>query len=86
MARILAIDYGQKRTGIAVTDTLQMIAQRFTDPTVASLLMSLESVFAVIAGALLLGEQMSSRELLGCVVMFTATILVQIPLPERGET
>ena len=66
--------------------TLQIVAQKFTDPTIASLLMSLESVFAVIAGALLLGEQMSSRELLGCVVMFTATILVQIPLPERGET
>ena len=66
--------------------TLQIVAQKFTDPTIASLLMSLESVFAVIAGALLLGEQMSSRELLGCVVMFMATILVQIPLPERGET
>ena len=61
--------------------TLQIVAQKFTDPTVASLLMSLESVFAVIAGAVLLGEQMSSRELLGCVVMFAATILVQVPLP-----
>ena len=61
--------------------TLQIVAQKFTNPTIASLLMSLESVFAVIAGALLLGEQMSSRELLGCVVMFAATILVQIPLP-----
>ena len=66
--------------------TLQIVAQKFTDPTIASLLMSLESVFAVIAGALLLGEQMSSRELLGCVVLFAATILVQIPLPERGKT
>ena len=66
--------------------TLQIVAQKFTDPTIASLLMSLESVFAVIAGALLLGEQMSSRELLGCVVLFAATILVQIPLPERAET
>ena len=61
--------------------TLQIIAQKFTDPTIASLLMSLESVFAVIAGALLLGERMSSRELLGCVVMFVAIVLVQI----RGE-
>lgn len=61
--------------------TLQIIAQKFTDPTIASLLMSLESVFAVIAGALLLGERMSSRELLGCVVMFAAIALVQI----RGE-
>ena len=61
--------------------TLQIIAQKFTDPTVASLLMSLESVFAVIAGAILLGERMTPRELLGCVIMFAAIVLVQI----RGE-
>lgn len=64
--------------------TLQIVAQKFTDPTIASLLMSLESVFAVIAGAFLLGEQLSSRELSGCVLMFAATILVQVPLPKRG--
>ena len=58
--------------------TLQMVAQKYTDPTIASLLMSLESVFAVIGGAVLLGERMSSRELLGCAVMFAAIILVQI--------
>lgn len=61
--------------------TLQIIAQKFTDPTIASLLMSLESVFAVIAGAILLGERMSLRELLGCVIMFAAIVLVQL----RGE-
>ena len=59
--------------------TLQIVAQKFTDPTVASLLMSLESVFAVIAGALLLGERMSFRELAGCVIMFAAIVLVQLP-------
>ncbi|MBP3875233.1 MAG: DMT family transporter [Lachnospiraceae bacterium] len=63
--------------------TLQMIAQKFTDPTIASLLMSLESVFAVIAGALLLGERMTARELAGCIIMFAAIVLVQIPLPSR---
>ena len=63
--------------------TLQMVAQKYTDPTIASLLMSLESVFAVIAGAVLLGERMTSRELAGCIVMFAAIVLVQIPLPER---
>ena len=63
--------------------TLQMIAQRFTDPTVASLLMSLESVFAALTGALLLGERMSGRELLGCVIMFAAIVLVQLPAPKR---
>ncbi|MBQ3365703.1 MAG: DMT family transporter [Acidaminococcaceae bacterium] len=66
--------------------TLQIVAQTFTDPAIASLLMSLESVFAVIAGSVLLGEQMSSRELLGCAVMFAATILVQIPLPGERKT
>ena len=63
--------------------TLQMVAQKYTDPTIASLLMSLESVFAVIAGALLLGEHMTARELTGCIVMFAAIVLVQIPLPAR---
>ncbi len=57
--------------------TLQVIAQRYSDPTVASLLMSLESVFAVLAGAILLGERMSGRELLGCAVMLCAILLVQ---------
>ena len=56
-----------------------MIAQRYTDPTVASLLMSLESVFAVLAGALLLSERMSVREGVGCALMFAAILLVQLP-------
>ena len=63
--------------------TLQMVAQGFTDPIVASLLMSLESVFAALAGALLLHERMTGRELLGCAVMFAAIILVQLPAPGR---
>ncbi len=67
----------------AVGYTLQIVAQRYTDPTVASLLMSLESVFAAIGGAVLLGERMRPRELAGCVVMFAAIVLVQLPLPRR---
>ena len=63
--------------------TLQIVAQRFTDPTVASLLMSLESVFAAIGGALLLGERMHARELAGCLVMMVAIVLVQLPVPRR---
>ena len=55
----------------------------FTDPTVASLLMSLESVFAAICGALVLGERMRPRELVGCAVLFAAIVLVQLPLPRR---
>ena len=64
--------------------TLQIVAQRWTDPTVASLLMSLESVFAVLAGALLIGERMSMREGIGCVVMFVAIVLVQLPTGKKA--
>lgn len=62
--------------------TLQIVAQKYTDPTIASLLMSMESVFAVVAGAILLRERMSSREFFGCVIMLAAIVLVQIPLPK----
>lgn len=65
--------------------TFQLIAQRHTDPTPASLLMSMEAVFAVIAGAILLHERMSQRELLGCLILFAAMIIVQIPLPEKTK-
>ncbi len=62
--------------------TLQLVAQGFTEPATASLLMSLEAVFAVIAGAVLLKERMSGRELAGCVIMFAAILLVQLPSGE----
>jgi len=55
--------------------TLQILGQRDTDPTVASLLMCLESVFAVLTGALLLGETLTLRESAGCALMFSAVIL-----------
>ena len=63
--------------------TLQMVGQKFTDPASASLLMSMESVFAVIGGVILLQERMSSREIFGCVMMFMAIVLVQVPLPGK---
>jgi len=59
--------------------TLQILAQKGADPTVVSILLSLESVFAVIGGALLLGERMGVRELLGCALMMAAVILAQLP-------
>ena len=59
--------------------TLQIIGQKHTDPAAASIIMSLEAVFAAVAGALLLNESMSSQEFIGCVVMFVAIILVQLP-------
>ncbi|NLC73186.1 MAG: DMT family transporter [Ruminococcaceae bacterium] len=58
--------------------TLQVLGQRHTEATVASLLLSTESVFAVLASALLLGEIMKSREILGCVIMFAAIIISQL--------
>ena len=64
--------------------TLQIVAQKHTEPTIASLLMSLESVFAVIAGAIILNEFMSERELIGCIIMFIAIIIVQIP-PRKAK-
>lgn len=63
--------------------TLQIVGQKGLNPTVASLIMSLESVVSVLAGWLLLGQTLSSREILGCVLAFAAIVLVQ--LPERGK-
>ena len=63
--------------------TLQIVAQKNYDPTVASLIMSLESVFSVLAGWVILGQALSPRELFGCTLMFGAIILVQ--LPERKK-
>jgi drug/metabolite transporter (DMT)-like permease len=63
--------------GIAYT--LQIIAQQTTDPTVASIIMSLESVFAAVGGCLILSESLSAVELLGCALVFAAVILSQVP-------
>lgn len=63
--------------GIAYT--LQIIGQKYTLPTVASLLMSLESVFAVLAGIVILHEIPTTREAVGCILMFAAIILAQLP-------
>lgn len=72
-------------SGIAYT--LQITAQKDADPTSASLIMSLESVFAVLAGWLVLGESLSRKELIGCLFVFIAVILAQakLPLPKKKE-
>lgn len=62
--------------------TMQMIAQKDCDPTVVSLLLSLESVFGALFGALILHERLSGKELAGCALILTAVILAQ--LPERN--
>ena len=59
--------------------TLQIIGQKGMNPTVASLIMSLESVISVLAGWIILHQTLSGREILGCVLMFAAIILAQLP-------
>lgn len=62
-----------------VAYTLQIVGQKDMDPTIASLILSLESVASVLAGWLLLGQTLSAREMSGCVLMFVAIILAQLP-------
>lgn len=61
-----------------VAYTLQIVGQKYCEATIASILMCMESVFAAICGAIILHESLSSREILGCVIMFTAIILSQL--------
>ena len=68
---------GVLSSGVAYT--LQVVAQKFADPTVAAITMSFESVFAVLSAAVLLSERLSLKEGMGCVIMFGAIILAQIP-------
>lgn len=73
-----AIAYaGFMSSGIAYT--LQMIGQKYTNPVVASLILSLEAVFAALSGYLILDEVMTNREFLGCVIVFISIIFSQIP-------
>ena len=62
-----------------VAYTLQIVAQKTTDPTVASIIMSLESVFAALGGWLILSESLTAVELAGCALVFVAMILAQVP-------
>lgn len=71
---------GVLSSGIAYT--FQIIGQKHLAPTVASLLMSLESVFATLAGWVILKEYLSTKEFIGCGLVFVAVILTQIPAPK----
>lgn len=62
-----------------VAYTLQIIGQKDMNPTVASLILSLESCISVLAGWVILGQSLTSREILGCLIMFAAIILAQLP-------
>lgn len=68
---------GVMSSGVAYT--LQIIGQRYTEPAIASLIMSMESVYAALGGWLILNEQLTGKELFGCALVFTAIIITQIP-------
>lgn len=64
--------------------TLQIVGQKSTDPTLASLIMCLESVFAALGGWLVLGEALSGREIFGCALMLSASVIALLPGRKRA--
>lgn len=79
---ILPIIYsGVLSSGAAFT--LQIVGQKNTEPAVASLLLCLESVFAVLAGGIVLHERLTGREIAGCIIMFTAVVITNLPVKPR---
>ena len=56
------------------------MGQRHTDPTTASLILSLESVFSLLGGFLFLNESLTGREALGCALLFAAILIAQLPV------
>ena len=73
---------GVLSSGVAYT--LQIIGQKNVNPAVASLILSLESCFAVLAGWIVLGQKLTIRESIGCILMFAAIILAQLPDKKTG--
>lgn len=69
---------------MGVAFTLQIMGQKYLEPTTASLIMSLESAFAVLAGWLLLNERMTPVEIAGCLLVFGAVILSQLPTKKKA--
>ena len=76
-AKVPILYAGVLSCGVAYT--LQIIGQRNVNPTIASLILSLESCFSVLAGWVILHESLSIKESAGCVLMFAAIILAQLP-------
>lgn len=74
---------GVLSSGVAYT--LQVVAQKNVNPTVASLILCLESVVAVLAGWVILGQSLSTREIWGCILMFAAIVLAQLPIPTKKK-
>ena len=68
-----------------VAYTLQILAQKDSNPTIVALLLSLESVFGAVSGAIFLHETMTGKELIGCVLMLIAVVLAQLDLPLKKK-
>lgn len=84
MAAAMPILYaGVLSSGVAYT--LQIVGQKDMNPTVASLILCLESVVSALAGWLILNEALTTRELFGCVLMFAAIVLAQLPMPMKKK-
>ena len=82
-ARLTILYSGILSSGVAYT--LQILGQRTTNPAIAPLIMSMESVFAVFFGWLILHETMTLREMLGCIIVFIAVVLAQLPAGKITE-
>lgn len=83
LAAYLPILYaGVMSCGVAYT--LQIVGQKNMDPTVASLILSLESVFSVLAGWVILGQGLTTKELIGCGLVFAAVLLAQMPEKKKS--
>lgn len=84
IAGIIPLAYaGIFSSGVAYT--LQVIGQKDMEPSVAALILSMESMISVLAGWVLLHQKLSRRELLGCLLVFAAVILVQLPERKREQ-
>ncbi len=70
---------------VGVAYTLQIIAQKYSDPSLAAIVFSLESVFSAIGGALILHEEMSSRGYIGCVLIFGGIVISQLKPGKKKE-
>ncbi len=82
LAAWLPILYGGVMSS-GVAYTMQILGQRYTEPTTATLIMSLESVFSALAGWVLLGQVLSIKELSGCALVFAAVVAAQIDIPSK---
>ena len=88
LSSIFAAKYTILYAGVmscGVAYTLQMIGQKYTESNAATLIMSLESVFAALAGWLILNEYMSLKEFAGCVLVFTAVVFSQLDIISKNK-